>query len=173
MDPATAFSVVCGVVQLIEFGLFTASKFREIYKSSSALTAEADGLHSETSRLDRATSSLATRLSNIATVDSLTHDQKRLRQIALECNKLSQHLLSRLDKLKISGPLRKRDVPAQWMKIMRERDNIDKTQGQLNRMKDVLDTQMLVNLWCVRCSSQCLLLLVDFAITAPSFCCAA
>ena len=158
MDPATAFSIACGVVQLIEFGLSTAASFQEIYKSNTALTFEIDNLNSKTTSLDTAISSLSTRLSDTATTKSLSRDQKQLHQVALDCNKLSQDLLDQLDKLKISGRLRKRDVPAQWLKVTREKAKIERTCGNLSRLKAALDTQMLVNLWCVALFKFCIII---------------
>lgn len=112
MDPATGFAVACGVIQLIEFGLSTATRFREIYKSRSALTNENDNLDSEVTHLNAATCSLAARLNDLKTTNPLNKDQKRLHQISYECEQLSWELLSRIDKPKIQGHLRKRDVPA-------------------------------------------------------------
>lgn len=44
MDPATAFQLACGTIQLIEFGIRTTKDLREIWKSTQSLTAEYERL---------------------------------------------------------------------------------------------------------------------------------
>lgn len=56
-------------------------------------------------------------------------------------------LLQKLDDLKISGRKRKRDVPATWVRGMRETGDIERIQSQLQRCHKLLDTEMLSKLW--------------------------
>ena len=147
MDPATAFSVACGVIQILQFGMSTAKTVHEIYKNRSALDSKTASLDNETSRLRGATSTLTTHLENIKAVEhELSKDQKELQSVAYQFQDLSYDLLDRIDALKISGSKRKRDLPLQWARIAREKDKIEKTRSRLQRLEHVLNTQMLVNL---------------------------
>ena len=146
MDPATAFSVACGVIQLIDFGIKTTKAFHEIYGSKNSLTAANEKLDHETQLLDTTSQSVTSRLESLAN-SQLTPDQIHLKTIAEECKRHCQDLLERLDKLKLKGVHRKRDVPVQWFRLVRHKGDIERIQDQLMRCQKLLDTQMLVSLW--------------------------
>ncbi|KAI9652360.1 MAG: hypothetical protein M1831_006838 [Alyxoria varia] len=145
MDPATAFQVACGVLQLIEFGVDTAKLFQQIYTSKSSLTAETQRIDYETQLLKTTSASVTFRLKSVSKTQ-LNPKQAHLCQIAEECDDLAQRLLSTLDSLKQTGPQRRRDVPAQWWKFRREKGKIEDIRVQLERRQELLNTQMLAKL---------------------------
>ena len=65
MDPGTAFQLVCGAIQLIDFGISTAKAFHDIYKSKDALASENDRLDQETQKLRAASTQITARLQNV------------------------------------------------------------------------------------------------------------
>ncbi|KAL9110593.1 MAG: hypothetical protein Q9227_004951 [Pyrenula ochraceoflavens] len=145
MDPVTAFSLACGVVQLIDFGIKTTKTFHDIYKSKNAQTLEHQQLEREMQMLDASLASVTSRLDTKAQ-DALTPDQARLQRLAAECKGYARTLLGEINELKLTSPVRKRDVPSLWLKVMRRKSKIDAVQPQLVRCRGLLDTQMLVNL---------------------------
>ena len=150
MDPATAFQLCCGVVQLIEVGIKTARNVREIWKNSSSIPVELDVLDKETGHLQRNVHSLEDHLEILKAIDGgLDRDQHLLVKTAREGNRLTHDLLTRIDGLKQHGQSRKRDMPSQLLKIQRSKRRIDELSVTLQRKKELLNTSLLVNLWYV------------------------
>lgn len=150
MDPATTFQLVSGALHIIEFGVGTAKAFQKIYKSKESLTVEYERLDIETQLLATASSSITTTLRDSGvSATGVSPDQAHIRNVAQECSRLAADLLNRLAQLKLTGPCRKRSVPLQWWKLTREKGKIEKTQSQLGRCQELLNTQALVNLWYV------------------------
>ena len=148
MDPATAFQLVCGALQLVEFGVGTAKAFHDIYKSKEALTSENERLDQQTQLLRTVSSQISSRLHGF-TQTQPTPEKTQLLDLARRCNQAAKNLLERLNKLKVTGPRSKRKVPVQWAKLLLEKGKIEKDQVQLERCRELLDTQMLVNVWYV------------------------
>ena len=117
MDPATAFQLVCGALQLIEFGVGTAKAFHDIYKSKDALTSENERLGQLAELLRTASSQISSRLQSLAGAQP-TQEKRQLRDIAERCERSAKNLLKRLDKLKVTGTLSKRKVPVQWARLL-------------------------------------------------------
>ena len=148
MDPATAFQLVCGALQLIQFGVDSVKACYEIYQSENAFT-------SENSQLDMATQKLRTSSSQVS--DPLrdsqqvqlqpTPEQRELRRATELCNQKASDLLKRLDSLKPTGgvPLPKYKIPMQLAKLKLNKRKIEKDQAQLQQCKELFNTQMLVN----------------------------
>ena len=150
MDPATAFQIGCGCVQLIEVGLKTAKELREIYKSSKSLTAETQQLQDETDTLRQTHKELNDYLNLIAVGKvGLTPQQQQLRDIAAVLDGLGNQILHILEGLEVSSRGRKRDLIPTFVRLKKERSNLDKLSDQIQRQQQLLDTAMLVNLWCV------------------------
>ena len=145
MDPATAFQLVCGALQLIEFGVSTAGALRDISKSSNALTPGIEQLDRDAQKLREASRQIASPLQNVAQFP-LTHEQTQLRQVAEDCNQSAIELVKQLDELG-AGHLPKHKVLGQWWKILRKKGKIAELQARLERGRVLLDTQMLVTLW--------------------------
>lgn len=148
MDPATAFQLACGAITLVDFGIRTARDLYEIWESSASMTADNVRLEQETLRLEHANTRLKTHLSNVQGVDQkLTLNQRQLKAVVLEIDRLTSELLCRLARLRSTGRRRKRDVPGLYVKSLRERPGIRKIQAQLEKQQKMLDTSMLINLW--------------------------
>ena len=125
MDPATAFQVFCGAIQLIQFGIGTTKAFQDIYRSKNALTSEYNQLSHEMTSLRTTSSQISSRLQRLNQAP-LTREQAHLHDVAKDCDRLAGDLLKRLDGLKLTGHQRHRDVPLQWLKLMREKGRIER-----------------------------------------------
>ena len=151
MDPATAFQLTCGVIQLIGFGIKTAKACHEIHKSKNALTLEYENLDRETRLLRTTSTSIIDRLNALPRVH-LNPEQGHLLQIAENCSQHAQTLLREIDRLKLMGVHHKRNAPVQWTKSMFRKGKIQDVQAQLAKYQKLLDTQMLSSLWYVSTS---------------------
>ena len=148
MDPATAFQLTCGAIQLIEFGIRTSNTFREIYKHRSSLSTDNERLEEETQRLSELTCALSMKLSQSSTNENpLKPDEKRLQQVTQACSEAAAEILEKIANLKPSGKKRRRDIPGLWLKASRERDSIDKAKARLDGLQKQLDSRMLSNVW--------------------------
>ena len=145
MEAAAAFSIACGVLQVIDFGVRAAKALHEIYKSENALTSEISHLHYLTQGLSTSTSEVVGRYRNVDPAQ-LSPEKTQLLHIAQDCHDTAKNLFECLDKLSLTGPKQKRQVFKQWWKLRREKEKIDKDQLQLERLRKLLDTTMLVNL---------------------------
>ena len=146
MDPVTAFSLASNILQIIELGKDTAKAFHDIYKSGSGLTSEAEQSDQQTRSLRTSSSQIQTLLSTSSTAN-LTPEQAQLHHVARDCEDIARTIVDRFDKLKLTGRPSICKVLSQWYKFMREKGKIEEDQAQLRRYRELLDTQMLVNIW--------------------------
>lgn len=148
MDPATAFQLACGAIQLIDFGLKTTKTFHEIYKNDSSLSDRNEHLQQEAQRLQNHVSALSSKLNASSQItNGLSPDQKRLQRVVRECAELDETLLQKLEGLSLSGKKRKRDIPGLWIKASREGNNIKNIQSRLQSCHQQLDSELLANVW--------------------------
>ena len=148
MDPATAFQLVCGAMQLLQFGFDTVKAFHDIAKSPEALTSDFVHLEYETNALGASCAQISKRLSMLSQAQ-LSPEQAHLKSVAQDCEQTAVTLKAQIDKLKLTGPHSKLKLPIQWARLMLEKERIKRIQAQLQRCQQRLDTQMHVDLWCV------------------------
>ena len=144
MDPATAFQVSCGIVQLVQIGISTVKTFRDIYNSKSKQGSDYERLQSEVEALQNAAAGLGAHFNEQQANVQLADDQKRLQNVCGKSREVAQALIDRLSLLTPDRPLRRRDVPKQWYKLQRESGEIDRLRAQLLSLYEVLNTQILV-----------------------------
>lgn len=139
MDPFTVFSLVCGVVQIVDTSMEVATKCRELYK---------DGASSE----DREIEEMAKNLMDLhRNLDPRAQDGPgELQDLFSKCSDTAQQLCTEVQKLKVNGPHRKREVVVQTVKAMWKRSTIEAIQKQLEGYQKLLDSNILVELRFVR-----------------------
>ena len=146
MDPLTAFSLACGVIQVVDFSTKVVVKCREIYK---------DGASSENKEIE----SLAKHLKDVyMELDSanavvkpgpmfqLHRDDQDLQKLAQQCSETAKELITQLQKLKIQGQPRKRDVLRRTVKVVWKKSAIEDIERRLEHYRRTLDTRILINL---------------------------
>lgn len=102
MDPLTAFSLACGVIQVVDFSLRALAKCNEMYR---------DGVLSEYSELEESTKRL-TSLQDVlqlhgnvsSTNDPQTSQDKILLEVARACSATAKELTAKLGEMRIQGP---------------------------------------------------------------------
>ena len=151
MDPLTAFSLACGVIQVVDFSMKLLSKSREIYKNGSLVE------NKEIESMAKYLTNLRTDLNLSITIPSpgdtpqrLFDDENELKDLAIKCSETSQELIAELHSLQIQGPHRKRQALTRSLKVILKKDAIEDIQKKLDQYQKILDTRVLVNLRYVR-----------------------
>ena len=135
MDPVTVFSLVCGVIQIVDTSMEVAKKCRELYKN---------GASSE----DREIENMAKHLTDLyENLDPRAQDGPReLQDLCSKCSNTAQQLCTEVQKLKVNGPHRKREAVVKTVKAVWKRNIIDDIQKQLDGYQKLLDSNILVDL---------------------------
>ena len=144
MEPLTAFSLVCGVIQVVDFSTKTLSKCKEIYQDGSL--SEYQELEALTKHLAHLRDKLELPAANPSIVSSARFDERGLLKVAGQCSATADQLVARFHSLKIEGPHKKRQAILKTVKLLLEKGEIQTIQKRLDEYRNVLDTQILINL---------------------------
>ena len=146
MDPLTAFSLTCGVIQVVDFSTKIVVKCRQIYKDGA--TSENKEIESMAGHL----TSLATDLKlpsaiqNPGSANQLYHDDQELLKLAEQCSETATELMNELQKLSLQRQQRKRDAFRKAVKVVWKKDAIENIQKSLECYRRTLDTRILISL---------------------------
>ena len=144
MEPLTAFSLVCGVIQVVDFSTKTLLKCKELYQEGSL--SEYQELEDLTNHLVDVRDKLElTTVKQNAGIWGAAEDQSLL-EVAGQCSKTAGLLVEKLSSLKIEGPHRKRQAVLKTVKLLWEKGELRDVQRRLDGHRNVLDTQILINL---------------------------
>ena len=146
MDPATAFSIACGIVNLIQFGIEVGKEGYEIYGSPSALTARHEHLDRSAHELQGLCGQLQSRLENIAPHQTLTDEDQRIFRTAKECAAAASELHDLLSRLKTYDRRSKRQALTAAFKGRWERGSIEAATRRLGECQSTVDTALLARL---------------------------
>ena len=150
MDPLTALSLACNVIQVIDFSAKIVTKCKELYK---------DGASAKNKDIE----SMAKYLANISTdlkipETSLSADSaqqecqedEQLLKLAQQCSETANELICELQKLAIQGTRRKRDAVLKAVKETWNETIIESIENRLQQHRKTLDTLILIDLRYVR-----------------------
>ena len=146
MDPLTAFSLTCGVIQVIDISTKIVVRCRQIYKDGA--TSE----HKQIKSMAEHLTGLATDLKLPSTTESPRiahqqyHDDQELLELAEQCSETATELINELQKLGIQGRQRKRDAVRMAVKGAWKKDATESIQKRLESYRRTLDTRILVSL---------------------------
>ena len=150
MDPLTAFSLACGVIQVVDFSMKVLAKCKEIHDH---------GALSENQEIEEITKQLTDlQIDNSLPQSSettQTPDDRELRELVKTCSATAEQLVAKLRTLKIEGPHKKRQAIVKTVKALREKREIHDLEKRLSSYRSVLDTKILVNLRFVEESASC------------------
>ena len=148
MDPLTTFSLVCGVIQVVDFSIKTLSKCKELYREGSL--SEYQKLEDLTNHLVdvRDKLELTTVKQNVGVLGA-AEDQSLL-DIAGQCSTTAEHLVEKLRSLKIEGPRQKLQAVSKTFIMLWKKGELQDIQSRVDGYRNVLDTQILINLRYVR-----------------------
>lgn len=135
MDPFTAFSLVCGIIQVVDAGTKLAKKGLELYK---------DGVTCENTELEE----MATCLTGLRTSLDLADrgDKDELWRFGVKCSDTAQELVAELENLKVHGPKTKRQSLGKTFMVLRKKTAIHDIQKRLDDYRELLDSLILVDL---------------------------
>lgn len=96
MDPLTAFSLACSVIQVVDFGMGPLSRSRETYRNGSLvenkkIESMAKHLSNLRSDLNLSTTALSPR-----SMQQIFDDEKELKNLAIKCSETSDELIEEL-----------------------------------------------------------------------------
>ncbi len=108
MDPISAFSLACNVIQVVDFSIKVASTCRELYKNGTVAE------HQETEMMSEHLTGLRSSLlsssvfSTSRASQQMNEDENKLKEVATSCSETAAELVTRLQSLKVEGPHRRR-----------------------------------------------------------------
>ena len=144
MDPITAFSLACGVIQIIDFGFRAVSMCKEMYEQGEL--SEYKELEVTTKHLANAQNDIRLPSSSLSATAVQKPQDKELSEIAKDCSAIAEELTTKLEALKIHDSRRKRDRIKMGLKASREQRRIQELQRRLDSYRKALDTHILLGL---------------------------
>ena len=139
MDPLTAFSCACGVIQVVNFSLKIVSKVKEL--SSKGRLEEFDDIEHVSKHL----SDLRLKIDSPPIGGNPSEDTALL-DLSQKCSMTAQSILTELDSLKLNDRKRKRDVLSKSVASFCKKAKIEELEKSLNKLRNVLETGMLLDL---------------------------
>lgn len=145
MDPLTGIGLVASVVQLVTFGIGTASTIRKVYQRGSISSYE--NMEYTTGHLSRLTASLQLPLqSSHAHSFPLTADEEDLIELARNCEKCAHKLQKELRKLDSQPHHSLLAATRITARAIWKRSKIEDISKQLAACKSILETSLLQRL---------------------------
>ena len=137
MDPLSAFSLACGVIQVVDFSTEVVKKARELYK---------DGNLSQNKEAEEMAIQLTQLRSSLKLPTHRDRDDTELLKLGEKCSDTAKDLVTELQKLKVSGPHKKRQVLEKTIKTIWKKTAIDDIQKRLDNYRNLLDHRVLIDL---------------------------
>lgn len=140
MDPLTAFSLACGVIQVVDFSTKVLTKCKEIYNNGAL--SEYDDIEKMSNHLADLRKDLRLPSSRKIEIPS----DKDLLDMATKCSATAAQLVTKLQALRIDGPHKKRDALKKTVQYFWEKKDTQDIQKRLDSYRSALDTHILINL---------------------------
>lgn len=142
MDPVTAFSLACGVVQIVQVGVQAAKIGHQIYTL---------GASGNNQRLTHTTQKLLVATRGVETlltgpIGPLTKEDTELFDIATKVTDVAAELAHQLQQVTRVDGDRNRDVIVKTVKTFTNKSRIDELHVSLKEHRDVLDTTILARM---------------------------
>ena len=149
MEAIAAFSLACNVIQVVHCGIDVVSKCRELWTEGSLSEYEplehmANHLTTLRNALDF---SLAQGNQNIC-----QGPDQALLDLAEKCSITAEELSGELQKLKVKGAHRKRQIIRNSAICLWKNSSIEKIQTRLDEYRKILDSRILIDIRSVVCS---------------------
>ncbi|PYI27484.1 hypothetical protein BP00DRAFT_450240 [Aspergillus indologenus CBS 114.80] len=143
MDPLSAFSLACNILQVIELGQKTLTLTLNYRKASTGETREHEDLQGVLQCLISLNVDLHASIPNSAEPGSLTPAQARLIQANEECLRLSIEFVDLLNKLKLRTPHALLESIRASIKTLWNRDRMEAMSTAVGRARENLNTALL------------------------------
>lgn len=145
MDPASAFALACGVVQVVQasFGLLSLAK--QLYRKGSVESVEQ--LKSRVSHFQNLLSTMNAERESQPVNSADRQDFDGLGVLAKNCNDTAQELINELQKLNMSEPHKFIEALAISARTVVKSNKIQKLKEEMKGYQEILNTRILVALW--------------------------
>lgn len=145
VDPATAFQIGCGAIQLAELCYKGIKTVHEISKNASGLTDVHERIVSETKSIQDSSTSVHDGLAKLISAgSSLSADQKRLEDACKACVAASSDLTTTLDRLRVDKQDKTRARLKKLFGNFAERHKIRELQEKIEKLRKQVDTDLLI-----------------------------
>ena len=144
LDPLSAFSVACNVLQVIEIGVKVLSKAADYRKAESGVLSEQKDLRDVMQSLNNLNTDLSASLPQQTASKELTVEEARLLEVNNQCLRLSKEFINFLDHLKIRDRHAVFDSLRMSIKTMWHRDKMDAMEKSLSQARSNLNVTFLV-----------------------------
>lgn len=148
MDPVSAFSLACGIVQVVDFSLKISSSCRKLYKEGTL--SENNVIEGWAENLTELCAGLNRLVTEEDDVDTPPANEQELLRLAKKCSSTARDLINELKGLKVGGPHKKREAFKKSFRAFRRKDVIEEIQKRLDSYQKILDTRILVYVRYVR-----------------------
>ena len=149
MEAIAAFGLACNVIQVVHFSIDVVSKCRELYRQDSL--SRYDPLEHMINHLTSLRNALDFPLAQGNQNICQVQDQALL-GLAEKCSITAKELSGELQKLKINGPHRKRQIIRNSARCPGKNSSIEKIQTRLDEYRKILDSRILIGIRSVVCS---------------------
>lgn len=149
MDPLSAFSLTCNIIQVVDFSSKAWSICKELYDRGTF--SEYQDLEETTKHLIDLQGSLALSGRNApsspGSAQVLSQQDALLMKVAKQCSETAEQLVKKLQKFSVTGPHhKKRQALTKTFKALWKGSDIQRLQRQLKAHQKALDTRILIDL---------------------------
>lgn len=146
MDPLTALGLASNVIQIVDVSTRIVSKGQSIYKSADGTLAENVDAEAVATDLNLLNTKLQHSLEASKCTELLSHDDKSLMVLCGKCSALSNELLWKLNKLKVTGKHRKWKSARQALKSVAGKDDVQRFANRLAVYREEINFNITVSL---------------------------
>lgn len=144
MDPVTAFSLACGVIQIVDFGTKAVTICKEVYERGAS--AENEDIEVTIMHLTDLQSTVTPSAVSRSSGSGASPQEQNLLKVCKDCSTTAREMVHKLQGLAVSKPRSKRQVIKIGVKSILERNTITSLQHKLDLYKAALDTHILIDL---------------------------
>ena len=148
MDPVTAFSLACGILQIVDFSAKVVSACRAIYRNGSL--SEHAQLEERASHLKNLHHDLKSPNFTSSGTDPTRKLDTELVELAEKCSDTAENLIHEVQALMVKDPRRKSKIFKKTWKALRKMDALHQIETQLAGYQKILDTKLLVRVRYVK-----------------------
>ena len=144
LDPLSAFSTACNVLQVIDFGVKVLSKAADYRKAETGVLTEQKDLRDVLQSLNNLNTDLLASLPEQTASERHTVEEARLLEANNQCLRLSKEFIDFLDRLKLRDRHAVFDSLRMSIKTLWHRDKMDAMEKSLSQARDNLNVAFLV-----------------------------
>lgn len=144
LEPLSAFSVACNVLQVIEFGSKVLSNAADYRKAANGALSEHQDLRNVLQSLHNLNTDLQASMPKLGGIKSLSAAETRLLEANTECLRLSNEFIDLLDRLKVKNRHAMLESLRMSIKALWYREKMEAIGSTLSQARDNLNVAFLV-----------------------------